>query len=355
MKLLTRSNVVVILLATVFVVLFAPLRGTAELSLEPSFASWLENGGSGQPDAASLTFLTVPSSLVVTDAKGVYRSFTAQGHISHGKTQYISWDDRHTALQVRGGDGQIVQEVNSIGFPVFFENSLFLVSRTGDTLSSFGNDNQFRWQFAAGDLLTHLAVLKDERTVLQTLGGDLIVVSQTGKELFRAHPAGSRSQVGLGLCTGSSNTLYGVFGIAPQMLIAYQLVKGKDGLTEKWRMDIGSDFRRDVFIQPLWNGERVAVESNDGILVVNRSGRVEARIPIEDTITKIFDDGGRHPWFFVLHDGPNGSMLDAYTSVGQKVFSIGPSGKVHDAAWSGDRTIVMVGADGLRGYKVAER
>ncbi len=198
--------------------------------------------------------------------------------IAAGRGGFISYPRRPDSLVLQSPDGAFLASVAGSAYPAISSDVVLTIGTDQQTLHRYTWDGALEWDFRAPSLVTALDA-REDLVVVGTVDGRVIGVGPDGSVRLRDRPAGSEIAVTYGVSVARGGSRVAVLcGLRPQTVLVYERVEGV--YAPMFRRQMGSEFRRAALIEMLDGGELVAVESSDGLYLINPDAATVRAVPM---------------------------------------------------------------------------
>ncbi|MCL2608631.1 MAG: WD40 repeat domain-containing protein [Treponema sp.] len=216
--------------------------------------------------------------------------------------RWAEFDPVPDVLTVNGADGSAPVVIdNPGGYPFFLAGRTFVMGRGQDSVSRFSDSGERLWTFDFPGIVT-VVDASEELLAVGTLDGQLVVVDDSGRQVFAFEPGGSRLSLILGLALSDDGSRIGLIsGLDSQrFLLLERLGGGQREYRVVYHEFVGEGFRRPVQIVFLEGDRRLVFERPGGLGIYDTALRRSSRMDIPGELVALDGSGGRETLFAVF-------------------------------------------------------
>jgi hypothetical protein len=237
-----------------------------------------------------------------------------KGYISLSGEYWAEYESIPETIEVRNPLNEKVMTIeNPQGYPLFFDNKIFLLNNEQNSLSALDLSGNIKWTY---DFAAPLTVFDAAAGLILagSLDGTVEVLNDQGQRIFFFEPGGSRFSVILGCAISKDGSKMAVIsGIDDQRFLLLDRF-GDPGSTEYkviYHEFLGDGFRRAVHVSFIDDDRWVVFECQGGLGVYNINTRSSIRIPLEGEIVALDGTGSDRLLFVVTSQSAEEKRLVA--------------------------------------------
>ena len=273
---------------------------------------WIKSLESAVPEITasdSLIPFELGSRFGYIDQEGrILFSKNRQNYVSMSKDMWAEYDSVPGLVELRAPAGELLTTIDTTaGYPVFFENRVFLIGNELATIHSLDVLGNISWSYDFPAPITCIDS-KANLVLAGLLDGSIELINAQGQRIFTFEPGGSRLSVIAGCSLSQEGTKIALIsGIDRQRFLLLE----QSGETYKvtYHEFLEEGFRRPVHITFIDNGNRVVFERYRGVSIFEIKGRKNIFVPLAGDIQCIDNKGNDGLLFLVIAEKEDQKQL----------------------------------------------
>lgn len=201
---------------------------------------------------------------------------------------YINFSAVSQTAVVRDRNGGILTGIQAAGYPYMSGGRIFMVHPQGTAISEWSMDGRRLWHRVLPAVVTSIAA-SESGAVIGLSDGSVHLIAADGSSSDSYIDPTARLPVALGVAaSGSGDSLAALSGIDPQRVVLFDSANGQ--LVPQRHIDLGTDYRRPVYIDYLLSDSVLGVESGGELALFDRASGREYGVPVGGRLSGVAAD-----------------------------------------------------------------
>jgi hypothetical protein len=298
-----RAIIIFLFLAAYF--FFAARPVPLETVLSSVWVSSLDAGQSQTSASGQLLPFTLGSRFGYIDMYGQFAiNKVKTGNICMDDNFWTEYDAQPSNIEIKNHYDELYINIENItGYPLFFDNRIFILGIDQNELSEIDSSGNILWTYEYGAPITCIDAAAG-LVMTGSLDGVIEILDSYGKRIFHFEPGGSRYEIILGCAISKNGLCLGIIsGIDNQRFLYLErssITEGEYRVIYHEFLDTG--FRRPVRVLFIDEDRRIIFERTGGINCYNVKARHGIFIPLEGVITAVDNSGDQGLFFLITSD-----------------------------------------------------
>ena len=221
--------------------------------------------------------------------------------LSFSPERWAEYENEPEQIEVYNNSGDKLTVIeNPRGYPFFIDNRSFLLGSEQNSISEINESGETLWAYEFPGIIT--CVDSSSGLLLAgTLDGIIEVLDNTGKNIFRFEPGGSKYPVILGCAISCDGSRFAVIsGIDSQRFMVFERFGSRNGEYKvAYHEFLDGGFRRPVYVTFTDNDRWVTFECSGGLGIYETGSRQMKKVYFNGDI-KALDRCGKKEMVFIV-------------------------------------------------------
>jgi len=221
--------------------------------------------------------------------------------IGLGENMWTEYSAEPSSIEIKNIIGETIINIeNTRGYPVLFDNRIFILGSEQNSLSEVDANGNVKWTYEFGSILTDMDVAAG-LVVAASVDGIVEILDSQGKRVYFFQPGGSRLEAIYGCTISRNGARIGIIsGYDPQRFLLLEKFGAEDGeYRVVYHEFLDRGYRRPVNIQFIDEDRRVVFERQGGVSCYNTRSRRSIFIPLEGELAAIDKSGDKGMLFLI--------------------------------------------------------